>query len=234
METFVDIMSLVFRVVAGVIVAPMPVVGLGRPASGAGTTRAHGRPRVDGNGGIHLRAGRDRGTAGLQTLPGNRRHPMERVALALVLVLASAAPAAAQGTLTYGVFTNHGETTGWSTPWDRSHNTDEGNKTGISVGYDVRLLSWADLATFVATDGAIGIGPRISPLAYGRFSPFLDAMIVNLHYNPFAARTWTPETGLGVDFALTARLGVRYHWARAYRDGVRNRSFTTISVSYAF
>lgn len=159
---------------------------------------------------------------------------MQRTALALILVLASAAPAAAQGTLTYGIFTNHGETTGWSTPWDRSHNTDEGTKTGISVGFDVHVLPWADLATFVATDGAIGIGPRISPFTYGRFSPFLDAMIVNLHYNPFAARTWTPETGFGADLAVSGRLGVRYQWARAYRDGDRNRSFTTISVFYAF
>ena len=159
---------------------------------------------------------------------------MNRIIAALVLVPALATPAAAQSTIAYGVFTNHGETTSRTTPWDRTHNTDEGHKTGISVGFDVAVLDWADVATFVATDGAIGVGPRLRPVTFGRFSPFVDAMIVNLHYNPFATRTWNPETGFGTDFALARRVGVRYHWARSYRDGDQSRSFTTISVSYGF
>ena len=159
---------------------------------------------------------------------------MNRIIAALVLVLALGADAAAQSTITYGVFTNHGETTTWTAPWDRTHNTDEGHKTGITVGFDLTLLDWADFATFVATDGAIGFGPRLRPGTYWRFSPFVDAMIVNLHYNPFATRTWSPETGFGTDFALTRRVGVRYHWARTYLDGDQNRSFTTVSISYRF
>jgi hypothetical protein len=153
---------------------------------------------------------------------------------ALVLILASSAPAVAQGTITYGLFTNHGETTTWTTPWDRSQNTDEGHKTGITVGFDVDLVDWADFATFVATDGAFGFGPRLRPGTFRRFSPFVDAMIVNLHYNPFTTRTWSPETSFGTDFAFSERIGVRYHWARSYRDGDHNRSFSTVSVSYGF
>ena len=149
---------------------------------------------------------------------------MNQTIAALMLALALAAGAVAQSIISYGVFTNHGENTTWAIPWDRTHNTDEGYKTGITVSFDVTLLGWADLATFVATDGAISLGPRLRPGTYRRFSPFVDAMIVNLHYNPFAARTWTPETGFGTDFALTQRVGVRYHWARSYGDGDYNRS----------
>ena len=95
-------------------------------------------------------------------------------------VFAIAAPAAGQSTIAYRVFTNHGETTAWSAPRDKTRNTDEGRKTGIPVGFVVEVVDRGVLATFVATDGAVGVGPQVSPRASGRFSPLVDAMIVNL------------------------------------------------------
>ena len=105
---------------------------------------------------------------------------MNRIIGAPVPVLAIAAPAAGQSTITYGVFTNHGETTAWRAPRDKARNTDEGRKTGIPVGFVVEFVDRGVLATFVATDGAVGVGPQVSPRAAGRFSPFVDAMTVNL------------------------------------------------------
>ena len=154
--------------------------------------------------------------------------------VALMLVLVLVAGAMAQRTISYGVFTNHGESTTWGLPWDRTHNTDEGHKTGITASVDVFLFYGVDLAAFVATDGAIGLGPRLRLGTYWQITPFVDAMIVNLHYNPFAARTWNPETGFGADLALTRRLDLRYQWARSYGDGDRDRSFSTVSVAYRF
>ena len=89
-------------------------------------------------------------------------------------------PSAGQSTIAYGVFTNHGETTAWSAPRDKTRNTDEGRKTGIPVGFVVEVVDRGVLATFVATDGAVGGGPQVSPRASRRFSPLVDAMIVNL------------------------------------------------------
>lgn len=159
---------------------------------------------------------------------------MIRTAVMFILLLAIAAPAAAQPTITYGVFTNHGETVAWTLPWDTSNNTDPGTRTGVTVGMDVAVRAWSSLATFVATDGAIGVGPRIAPVTYRRVTAFVDAMIVNLHYNAYAARTWSLETGGGVDVRITDRAGLRYHWTRAYLDGDANRSFSTVSIFVRF
>ena len=105
---------------------------------------------------------------------------MNRIIGAPVPVLAIADPVAGQSIITYGVFTNHGETTAGRAPRYKTRNTDEGRKTRIPVGFVVELLDRGVLATFVATDGAVDVGPQVSPRASGSFSPFVDAMTVNL------------------------------------------------------
>ena len=133
---------------------------------------------------------------------------MKNIVATLALVLALAAPAAAQ-TLTYGVFT------GSDTP------------QGEVVGFDYPVTGPLSISTFLGSDFAFGIGPQVTAGQYWRFTPF-----------GFAHRVYTLQTsplwqaGIGTDFALTQDWAVRYRWARELE--ALKRDWTHFSIAYGF